>query len=297
MPDKNQLIAQIYGIEFPDEFFQFWEFVQQLPTDAFRGGISSTLGISLGDIFAIFKPDFDPITYNPIGTSRYFNDPPEFFTILYGHTDGEHWGYYLEDPANPAWQVVSYYSNDAYVLSPSENLWRAIRYEIELAHRDYTDYLTSDPGYEDTYRAKLEKLQVVRQALREYDPNDSQELGEAYCFGSGRRRQGNIPTRDELGINLPLNLYRPLADTDNFQIWNYQPTAEEVEAYKEAALLALAEGYPGTALKLGKDLWVYEKYFDTTFELLDAAYAALNRPLLRRMLREAKTFRESVRRK
>ena len=29
---------------------------------------------------------------------RYYDDPPEFFTVLAGGTDGLHWGYFLDDP-------------------------------------------------------------------------------------------------------------------------------------------------------------------------------------------------------
>ena len=52
---------------------------------------------------------------------RYYNDPPEFFTVLLGGIDGLHWGYYLDDPtthlsAGPQAGVASYYTNDAFEL-------------------------------------------------------------------------------------------------------------------------------------------------------------------------------------
>ncbi len=50
---------------------------------------------------------------------------------------------------------------------------------------------------------------------------------------------------------------------------------------------ALREGFPGTALKLGKDLWAVggERHTEYAYELLDAAYAALGREVLREVLR------------
>jgi hypothetical protein len=72
-----------------------------------------------------------------------------------------------------------------------------------------------------------------------------------------------------MGIVVPPHLYRPLKGKDHFQVWNYVPTKKEVDDLYKKAMKALKEGYPGTALKAGKDLWIYSEYFDTTYQLLN----------------------------
>ena len=63
---------------------------------------------------------------------RYYNDPPEFFTLLLGDMDGLHWGYYLDDSATQSGCVASYYTNDAFELMPDgDTLFEALRLDLE----------------------------------------------------------------------------------------------------------------------------------------------------------------------
>jgi hypothetical protein len=45
-------------------------------------------------------------------------------------------------------------------------------------------------------------------------------------------------------------------------------------------------------LKLGKDLWIYQEYRAISYKLLDKAYQALGRELLRRQLQVAIDYRK-----
>src|SRR5262245_7895190 len=93
-----------------------------------------------------------------------------------------------------------------------------------------------------------------------------------------------------MGIVVPDGRYRPLSGDDPFRLWNYRPTSRGVQERTEEALQLLARGYPGAALKLGKDLWVYRDCRGASHALLDAAYADVSRTLLRELLQMAIAF-------
>lgn len=294
MDNKRKFLEKIYGYPFPESFFQFYEFTQNLPPDSITG-LESTLSISLEEVFQIFDPDLDTNEFDPLKSSRYYNDPPEFFTIMRGHTDGLHWGYYLDDPKHPEKIFVAkFYANDAYTIShEGYSLFEAFRFELELIYEGVKTNLKDDPKSADIYLEQLNQIETIREILMNYATGNRQEIGwdydDKYNIWLLKER---INTREGLGIYVPPDLYRPLPGEDKFQIWNYQPTPEEVVTLYTNAMNAIKEGFPGTALKAGKDLWIYHEYFDTTYKLLNAAYEALDRLLLCRTLKLAKEFRE-----
>lgn len=91
---------------------------------------------------------------------------------------------------------------------------------------------------------------------------------------------------------VPKKQYRALAKSDPFERWNYEPKAKEVKAQVAGAKKALAEGFAGTALKLGHDLWISSEFRAQSAELLDLAYAALGRETLRAQLKKATAWRK-----
>ena len=56
----------------------------------------------------------------------------------------------------------------------------------------------------------------------------------------------------------------------------------------------MRDGFPATALKLGKELWPLhgERKTEYAYELLDAAYAGLGREMLRQVLRTHRAHRD-----
>ena len=89
-----------------------------------------------------------------------------------------------------------------------------------------------------------------------------------------------------MGIVVHPELYRPLSMKDRLlwrRLWKEDDPVELVDEARRA----LADGFPGTALKLGKELWAVggERKGAYAFELLDGAYAALGREVLRDVLR------------
>ena len=95
------------------------------------------------------------------------------------------------------------------------------------------------------------------------------------------------------GVVVPPGTYRPLSLADK-QLWRRLRRESDPAAVVDEARQALAEGFPGTALKLGKDLWAVGggRHTQYAYELLDAAYAALGREALRAVLREHRAHRD-----
>jgi hypothetical protein len=74
--------------------------------------------------------------------------------------------------------------------------------------------------------------------------------------------------------------------------WAADPQRPQVEKLVAEALRSLQADRPGAALKLGRDLWVWASEFPECYALLDAAYSALGRQPLRRLMTEARSWRQ-----
>jgi Uncharacterised conserved protein (DUF2228) len=293
MNPESQLLEKLYGFPFPSSFFEFQEFVQKLLSHSPQR-LDDLMNMVLGEVFEVFDAKKIGKDFNPIKTDRSYQDPPEFFTVLHGLTDGLHWGYYLDDPKDiDNICVVSYYSNDAFELHiDGHTIFEAFRTELESQYVGHQQNIIDDPDYAPDYQARLASLDRVRELLMTYETQKRSEIGSEYTERYRITRSTIALTRDNMGIVLPQQLFRPLAAVDRFQEWNYSPTARDVQELEKTAMQAVLDGYPGTALKAGKDLWIYRDYFETTYNLLNAAYQALDRPLLCATLKIARGYRE-----
>lgn len=276
-----------FGIHFPNCFFRFQDFVEQLKINHNIDINRCGLQIQLGDIFQVFQPDFESKFYNPVVTSRYPNDPPEFLTIIHGSSDGLHWGYYLEDPNQPEFIVASYFHRDPLLFSiDGLNLFEAFRKILEKSYEDNSTYQKMYGDQE--YQKILEELNSIRNILKTYYTQEREEVGEEYLQKYQYVREVSTPTRDGMGIVLSKELYCPIHDVNNFLKLDFTPTPEQVDRYMKEALELCDQGIPGTALKLGKDLWCYEQYKKESYQLLEMSYKALNRRTLSKFLNLAK---------
>lgn len=289
---EKSILKDIYGFEFPDDFFGIYEFAQQNP-DYFKGGLAgyeSPLGISLGSVFDVFKEKNDFKKSHSIKTDRYYNDPPEFFTLMYGDSDGLHYGYYVDAPNELAPVVSSYYSNDAFSLSCNGNtLFEMLRFELESQTLGALDTL-DDPEYNS--EEYLEQLNAMREELKKYFGEDRSEIGEAYFDKYHGNSRADFPkTRCGMGINVPKSEYKEILGLDQFQIWNYKPSREEVLNLQNKCNQLLEEGLSGNLLKLGKDLWIYKEFREVSYAALEKSYKALGRDVLLKTLKVAKEWR------
>lgn len=281
-----------YGFDFPDDFFRFWEFVNRLsPLEPLNA--LADVGISLVGPFEVLAGRFDGRVprHSLLLHWRYYDDPPEFFTVLAGGGDGQHWGYFLDDPdTGNAGCLASYFARDAYELAvDGDTLFEAVRIDLEYSCSSFEI---------DEEKEALEAIDRVRSRLMEYATGDRPEIGDEYTDShagvSNREERIVAETMEGMGIVAPGEGYRPLSLEDK-RLWRrLRRKREDVADLVEEARQALRDGFPATALKLGKDLWASpgKEKMEYAHELLDAAYAALGRETLRRVLQTHRANRD-----
>jgi hypothetical protein len=298
--DRRSLLRDLFGFDFPDDLFVFWEFARRLRPLEPLLALSDALGAVLSGPFDVLYGLFDGRTprYSPLLHWRYYLDPPEFFTVLVGDTDGLHWGYVLDDPTTREGCVAHYYSNDAFEMGiDGDSLFEAVRAHLEHLQADYEMDARYGLEGEAELRSALLEIDRVRQVLMRYATGSRQETGEAYTdhyLGrSARRKRVVVQTYEGLGVVVPPEKYRPLSLSSR-ELRRELRKGDPIPLIAEARR-ALDEGFPGTALQLGKEWWALVPkgaLQEAMRELLDGAYAALSRGVLREVLREHLTHRD-----
>ena len=289
MAQPRKLIEKAYGFPFPDDLYAFHDFVQT------HGKRCAPLGVRIDGPLALLtkqRPDAE----------RFYDDPPELFTVLTGNVDGLHWGYWFDHPGKSEPVVASYYANDVFEIRvDGSTLFEAVRGQLEAFHRDAEDSCEDDPVNAAGYRKQLDDYAETREALAKHSNvlHKRREIGSRYLDRYVRtakpptKRRPIAPTRSKIGIVVDKKHYRPLARNDPFQAPGYRPKAPEVTRVVATARKAAARGFPGAALKLGHDLWIYKEHHAASHEMLELAYAALGRDVLRQQLAKAIAYRRA----
>lgn len=137
-----------------------------------------------------------------------------------------------------------------------------------------------------SYEERLETYALYRSRVMQYATGDRPETGEQYHdkYVGVSPRSIIADTFEGMGIVVPASAYRPLSVGDEGLRARAIADADLSDVVAEARR-SLAEGYPGTALKLGWDLWIGNKrQKQNSYRLLSNAYEALNRPTLQTLL-------------
>jgi hypothetical protein len=289
---RRQQVRELYGFDFPDDLFQFWDLASRCrPLEPLRA--FDALGIELVGPFEVLAGRFDgrATKYSQLLHWRYYTDPPEFFTVLVGFEGGPHWGVYLDEPGEPGGCIASYYAGETLELSmDGDTLVEAVRMRLEQCVGDWEFAVETGEGAIEPgeLARQIDAAAELRQRLMQLGtgsrPETGHEYEERYEPFVERMRRVIAPTLDGMGIVAPGDTYRPLKRKS---LNNYLRRTRDPKAVVAEARQALADGYPATALKVGKDLWTLEgkRRQVYAFELLDAAYAALRRPILQNILR------------
>jgi hypothetical protein len=281
-------LRAVYGFDFPDDLFRFWEFANRFRPLQPRAALADALGVHL-------VGPFDVLAGCPLPAglpARYAADPPEFFTALEAIDDPDalHWGYYLDDPATGKGCVASWAAGDVLEITADGNtLFEAVRLHLEGVEMDCRHGLEEGDATVPFHRRILDDVAGLREALMRYATGERPEVGEAYLEKyepeADREQEVVAATLDGMGIVVPPSTYRPLS-LEDVDLWDHLWQTEDPAGVVKEARAALAEGHPGTALKLGKDLWVVgePRHLHHARELLGAAYRALGRDTLSRSL-------------
>lgn len=274
---RNAVQQAFPGIPFPDDLFAFRDFLAKHPDAA------GTLEVTTAGPLAMLEGATSRI-------DRFFDDPPEFITVLVGHSDGLHWGYWFDAPGKLEPVVASFSANDAFEIGTSGvTLFEAMREHLEALHQEAEAAASDEPEHAAVHRERVDALAAVRAAFAKHAPDlrRRRETGEAYfgkyVFSTKPRthRRPVAPTRSSMGIVVEKKQYRALG-----------LKSADVTRLEKAARAAAEAGAPGAALQLGHDLWTDREHRVTSSELLDLAYSKLDRSPLRALLSKAMAFRE-----
>ena len=288
----RQALKDAYLINFPDDLFQFWEFVKSFDASDPLALFWKPMGISLEGPFNILAGRHDKVPPDGwyLGT-RYYDDPPEFFTAFIGDTDGQHWGYWFDDPDNSLdCCLADYYSRDAFELTEDgETLFEAFRLQLEGCHMSALENIETDPNIRHarpSYEADLENYAMYRNRLLSYTTAGRTEVGAEYLgkYSGVSGRPVIADTFEGMGVVVPEHLYRPL-NVSVGELRDLVTGYSDLSPVLTEAHRALTEGFPGTALELGKNLWIgNQAQKQEAYRILEGAHTALNRPTLAALL-------------
>ena len=275
-PDQRRKFKKIFHMELPESLFEFWTFYNELEKDnlsLMRCPINIRLS-NLFDLFAAADTDVEE-TY-------YFDDPPEWITLVDTvDMGGLHWGYFVESYPPVCLPIVSY-SRGSYISQVGNDLFEALHDHLFFIDRSLRFNIENDKENEASYREDLTFIDQVTSYLQP-------KLGGTPPWN----RQPKITTRDGYGIALDPSLYRPLPNEDRLLEPECQPTSDEIERWVRAAQESLEAGFPLTALKLGRDLWRYPQFLEISHNLLKLAYTQLGQQVLLDRLEYKHAFRKA----
>jgi hypothetical protein len=301
MPDRREQLREWYGLDFPDDLFAVWELARSLRPEAPDCAFDA-IPWRLTGVFDVLKGDFDDKPPDgPLWTHEMsYHDPPEFFTFAWGEGDGQHFGLWFHDPAEPPSGSSSYYNSDGYELTHHPaNLLLALRQRLEFAYQSSIDYGDGrDRAFHEQLRGELDAL---REAIRPHLPGAAKrrkQKGRAYLdryvLEDARGSCDDVVayTWGWESIRAPAYLYaKPPANDRTIQ--REVEDAAGAARWLAEAERALRDGYPATALKLGKDLRGGPREMQAdACAIMKAAYHALGRPLLAEVLQARQEQRD-----
>lgn len=105
MATPRERLREAYGFDFPEELLAFWEFAR-----SHSHAITGVLGLSTVGPFDVLDGKFSSgwPEFSMLLHMRFPFDPPEYFSVLLGNTDGKSFGYYSDDPERLPFSVASY---------------------------------------------------------------------------------------------------------------------------------------------------------------------------------------------
>ncbi|MFT3926388.1 MAG: DUF2228 domain-containing protein [Myxococcales bacterium] len=267
---QARMLTALYGLEFPNSLLQFHAFISGPDRELWEEA-RSALGLSVTGPLDVLKRVEDGDEVKPLADIllhwRFYRDPPEFFSTLHGDVDGLHWGLLLDCPEQGFRGAASYYNNDGDLIRIYGGLFDAVFQRAGDIVSELDERIEDDPQEEDYYRAGAKKIVAFTRALRAFVVERRIPLWES----SARR----VTSVTGLGAVLPADAKSVVSEA-----------GDSTAARVEALLKACKQGRPGGALLLGRELWHFggDTRSEDAYQLLRAAYAALGRDVLIRVL-------------
>ncbi|MCB9568356.1 MAG: DUF2228 domain-containing protein [Myxococcales bacterium] len=263
-------MQEVYGLRLPRSLAIFAAFWRSLDPLEARG--AERLGRSPGGIMIWFEDGgLDRRTrdgLDPRLECRFRCDPPELVTVMWGDSDGLHYGLWYDDPADPPTYVAHNYARDSAETWPDREPTPLGVLAAQARAR------IDEPDDE----APPLSVYAVREALEWFADADAEALAAdppAQRWLDAPR----IPTLGTFGPALPegAGTIRVGDSYARIKAWREQPA--RVEKWIASARRECAEGKPAAALTFGLDLhWLdADGRREEALELLVMAYEALGR--------------------
>ncbi|MEV4416959.1 ADP-ribosylation family protein [Catellatospora sp. NPDC049609] len=270
-----------YGLRLPRHLAVFAAFLDGIG-DAGRRALADGVGLSPGGITRYFEDGGLALTgrdgLDERLDSRFRCDPPEFVTVLWGDSDGLHFGLWYDDPAELPTMVVHNYARDS-AETWSEQLPTVLAQvgrRLDDADMDAAD----DPDYDepDGARQRAELRRAVA-AYADADERARDHDGAVRWVGAARP-----PILGGVGPALPDGSGDPRGGHQRYneRYEAYRAGAPQVREWIAQAERELAAGEPAYALVLGRELHWFDAdaYRADSLRLLASAYRALGRQAL-----------------
>ncbi|XP_018405538.1 PREDICTED: histone PARylation factor 1 [Cyphomyrmex costatus] len=297
MSDVNvkKIIADLFLVEMPEDFFQFYEFCKSISKDnpllackSIRLKLVGPYDILDGKIKILSENDKERYLTH----WRYYYDPPEFQTIVKcDNKEGLHFGYWRDDTVEKPVFIAKNEANVNGIFEPvAENIFGAVDAYL------YNKVKSANP---------FEKISITRlhSQLKNFAKQHNITLEKNTADMRARERLVVARTFHKAGIVVPYDKktqlgYRDLAATDN----DLQKILKQIEEagtpedrkisiakldeIVRLATIAADECDFGTCLELGHDLFSNGGFHVQTraLQMLSIAYTHLKRPQLLKIL-------------
>ncbi len=263
-------IAEMWGFTMPDDLALVWEVACALdarhPLSVFR----ETIGVSLEGPFAVLaggKPEKN--------LGRWTSDPPEFFSIAGGDSDGLHWGYVVHEPGKSEPLCAHFYSRDAWPISLDGTFFSALDERLSDVRSELAE--------------ELEESVAIDEPDKEIEKSIAAIDGQLRVFAKFKKRAAARPkspkqtasTLDGIGVVCAPRVFsKPLVADD--KLWKELRDSTKRTRHLVHARKLIGDGKAGGALKIARDLYAVlpEKELSVAVTLLGEVYAALDRPTL-----------------
>jgi len=281
--EHARVLARYYPVEFPPDFFAMWDFCLACKPESPHRALGDGF-ILTGPFSVLASPERAAATKVPMLMHwRYYLDPPEFFTVATGGTDGHHWGYWFDAPGELEPRVCSYYTNDAYEITDcGQTLPEAVDEHLAAAEESLEEYVEDNPAEADHYTRELAALNDVRQRLRAHRWPATHQTP----------RVPNVPTFDGMGLVIPPSAVKDLLDAETLYT---DADVGEGEKLLLHARRALSEGDLGLALQIARAIWTLSgsrEWHQPAALVMADVYEALHRPALAEIARVQARYRE-----
>lgn len=295
--ESNEFIRHKFLVEMPEDFYEFWKFINTLKKDATKDAavqhIEKLFQLQLVGPFEFLAGKFHNAKMGEPGDYlrhwRFYYDPPEFQTVFVRQGTGIHYGYWRDVPQDKERLMLA--RNDATRSCEFEfvagNIFDAFLHYLQ---HDYvaTPFTTA-------------QVAATKKAVKQYISDNSLELSQLESLKTERNKHVVTKTLHRAGIVVPYERktqhgYRPLlvSDAELKKIFALlepkdsndgadnakQAVLEKLQPLANAANIAMDECDFGTALELGLDLFSsgHKELHMLASSLLMPAYSLLSRP-------------------